>query len=185
MRLFVALPIPADLRTALDTAVQPLRDRASEGLSWTRAEGWHLTLAFLGTVPDDRVDTVVAVLGAVAGGADAIDLASGAVGRFRRDVLWLGVDDEPAGAVARLGEQVQQALEAADLPVQRRDVHAHVTVARSRRRAVDRSLVDRLEVPEVRWRATSLQLWSSRLGKGPARYAVEHDAPLGGRYPTW
>jgi len=186
MRLFVAVPIPDGLRSSLAAAVAPLRADGPAGVRWTRPEGWHVTLAFLGAVPDERWHEVVAVVDVVAADGVPIGLASSAAGRFGRDVLWLGLDDEPAGALARMGEQVQEGLEAAGLPVQRRPVHPHVTLARSRRRAVGRDLVERLALPPVRWRATSVQVWSSQLGNGPARYAVEHEASLrGGGVGDW
>lgn len=180
MRLFVALPIPDELRDVTGEVVAEVRASAGEGLRWPRPEGWHVTLAFLGEVPAERAGEVAAVLDAVASTVTPMDLRSGAAGRFGRGVLWLGVDDDPCGSVARLGEAVQAAVEAAGLAVERRDVHPHVTLARGGKRKVDDALVRRVEVPPLAWRATSMQLWSSRLGDGPARYEVEHEAWFGG-----
>ncbi|GGI06594.1 RNA 2',3'-cyclic phosphodiesterase [Egicoccus halophilus] len=192
MRLFVALPVPSALREAVTRATAPLREGGGqESVRWTRPEAWHLTLAFLGATPDDRLAEVRAALDRVAAGTASIDLRSADAGRFGRRVLWLGVDDDPPGAVARLGGLVQSSLADAHLPVQRQPVHPHVTLARAggrrghERHDVDEALVARVDaaltagVPQpVAWRATALELWSSRLGRGPARYAVEHVARL-------
>lgn len=135
MRLFTALEVPEAVRELLDAAVAPLRDRHPE-LTWTSRDGWHLTVAFLGevTVPSEDV---AAVLATVAGAATPIRLSLAAPGRFGRRVLWVGVRDEPVGAVTALGAAVQQALADADLPVDRKDVRPHLTIARAGRRRAD------------------------------------------------
>jgi RNA 2',3'-cyclic 3'-phosphodiesterase len=85
------------------------RDRAPT-LSWTRPEGWHVTLAFLGDVPLEALDDVGELIAGIAADADPIACELGEVGRFGRRALWLGVDDDPAGAIARLGAALQTAL---------------------------------------------------------------------------
>ncbi len=49
-RCFVAVPIGTELRTSLAEHVARLRrlDGADAAWRWTEAEGWHVTLAFLG-----------------------------------------------------------------------------------------------------------------------------------------
>jgi 2'-5' RNA ligase len=178
VRLFVALPIPATLRSAAAEVVGPLRAGAGEGLRWSDPAGWHVTLAFLGEVAPERCGEAAAVVDAVAASAGPMAMRSGGAGRFGRGVLWLGVDSEPPGLVADLGEAVQAGIETAGLPVERRPVQPHVTLARGGRGVVTSSLVAAVEVPETAWAADRIELWSSRLGGGPARYTVEHTAPL-------
>ncbi|HEX6475430.1 MAG TPA: hypothetical protein VF114_10150, partial [Candidatus Limnocylindria bacterium] len=52
-RCFVAVPLPADLRTALSEWVSGIRqDAALEAdWRWTDPDGWHDTLDFLGATP--------------------------------------------------------------------------------------------------------------------------------------
>ncbi|MFA9444679.1 RNA 2',3'-cyclic phosphodiesterase [Egicoccus sp. AB-alg6-2] len=178
MRLFVALPVPDTLRTAVVTATRELRDGDGEGLRWASAERLHVTLAFLGEVAAEHLADAVAVVDTVATAAPPLALRSGEAGRFGRGVLWLGVVDRPPGGVADLGERLQAALADQGLPVERRAVRPHVTLGRGGKRRVDDALVAAVSVPPVAWRATSIQLWSSELGSGPARYTVEHEAPL-------
>lgn len=180
MRLFVALPIAAELRRAAAAAAERVREAAGEGLRWPRPEGYHVTLAFLGEVAPERVDEVTGVLDRVAAGTAPLEMTSGAAGRFGRGVLWLGVDSQPPGRVAQLGEQVQSALAAARLPVKEQEVHPHITLARGGKRKVTDALVDAVSVPQVAWTVPAIELWSSQLGDGPARYAVEHKAALDG-----
>ncbi len=51
-RLFIAVPVPDDVRMALAAALDPVRRRVRGG-RWSAPETWHLTLRFLGdTLPD-------------------------------------------------------------------------------------------------------------------------------------
>lgn len=177
-RLFVALPVDAGVVARLDAAVAPVRqefDRAS----WTRPSGWHVTLAFLGEVPDHRVDTVADVVRDAVAEFRASWLADGPLrlvlgepGTFGDRVAHVRVGDEPSGAVAALGEAVQQALAGAGLPVERKPVRPHLTLARGRGRGrrLPAGLVERLPTVTAAWTVDAVEVVQSILSGGPARY---------------
>lgn len=178
MRLFLALAVPEAVRAALDRAVAPLRGRHPE-LGWTRPEGWHLTVAFLGEVTEPPGE-VAEVVRPVVAAHPPVDLRLGAAGRFGDRVLWVAVIDQPSGAVAALGAALQRALADAGLPVDPKPVRPHLTLARRRRRPVTAAVV--AEVPEVAagWRAEEVVLTRSLLGGGrPATYVPLVRLPLG------
>jgi 2'-5' RNA ligase len=178
VRLFVALLVPGHVRTLTLAAAAPARD-ATPGLAWTRPEGWHVTLAFLGDVSvADVADVERSVSAAVGGGP--IGLRLGGAGRFGRHALWLAVDDDPAGAVASLGERIQAALTAADLPVAPRRVEPHLTLARASRRGgrIDATVVAAVAPVDARWEADDVALVRSARGAGTARYETVRSWPL-------
>lgn len=183
MRLFAALEVPDEVRTSLDAAVASLRDEVA-GLRWTPPAQWHLTVAFLGQV-ESGVDPVVAALAStVADAPAAIELELAHPGRFGKRVLWIGVRDEPEGAVADLGATAQRALAAADLPVDEKPVSPHLTLARSWGRRGTPVRPQHVEaVPEVRaaWSVGELVLFESvQQGRGePNRYEPRARLPLG------
>lgn len=181
-RLFVGLPVPDHVRLLVQAAAAPARDAAPE-LTWTRPEGWHLTLAFLGDVPVDRVpDVEDRVAGAVTrSGAGPIACRVGEAGRFDGRVLWLGVSDDPAGALASLGEAIQDALVEGHLPVQRQPVRPHLTLARATRRGARVTTATTAAVAPVTasWEADEAVLFRAHLGGGPARYVRTTSWPLG------
>lgn len=195
MRLFVAVPVPDVVRSALADAVAAWRASArgavdaalAEGLRWTRPEGWHVTVAFLGEVDEPDLDAVVAAVtagterfrtaGDAAGGA-GLRLHLGAPGRFGARVLHVAVEDDPPGWLAALGEDVQAAIAQAGLPVQRREVRGHLTLARSTRQQRV-SGVPELEVPRGSWTAAEALVEASRPQRGGARYETLAAVPLG------
>lgn len=186
MRLFVALDVPDRVRDAVDTAVAPHRD--DDRVTWTRPDGWHVTLAFVGEVGQDRVDDPVAAVraAAVAGCRTAglggpVDLRTGGLVRLGRGALAVELSDDPAGAVEALGGAIQSALGDAGLPVTPREVRPHLTLARARRRrSVPPALVAAIEVPVVTWSVDTVHVVQSHLGKGPATYEQRASVPLVG-----
>ncbi|MDA8425862.1 MAG: hypothetical protein M0Z80_06955, partial [Treponema sp.] len=62
MRCFVALPLPDPARAALSSLAGTLAPRWP-GLSWTKSEGYHLTLAFLGELDERGAACAAAALG--------------------------------------------------------------------------------------------------------------------------
>lgn len=179
MRLFVAVAVPEPQRAALATAVSPLR-AAHPDLRWTRPDGWHLTLAFLGrTSTGGRLRAQLAV-GLAAARSVAVDLAiDGRLGRFGDRVLWVRVDDHD-GRLAALAEAVRGALREHGLPVDDRAFRAHLTLARGRRgRRLPRDRwIAGTGVP-ARWTATRVALVTSRPEPGGNRYRAVATWPLG------
>lgn len=171
MRLFVALPVPDHVVDHVREAIAPWW--TDDRVAWTRPEGWHVTVAFLGELdePPETVATAVRA-GARAAATGTVALTTGAVARLGRGALALQVHDAPDGAVTGLGADVQAALAAADLPVTHRPVRAHLTLGRARRRRpVPADLVDDVQVAPTRWQVDHLEVVQSILGRGPATYA--------------
>jgi RNA 2',3'-cyclic 3'-phosphodiesterase len=179
VRCFVALPVPGHVRALVAAATAPARE-AGTALSWTRPEGWHVTLAFLGDVPLEELDEVERLVAGVAADAAPIACELGEVGRFGRRALWLGVDDDPPGAIARLGAALQTVLVASGRLDEERSVRPHLTVARASRRGADLEAAGSAVAPlRAVWEADTVELVRSDLGDGPARYTAIGSWPLG------
>jgi 2'-5' RNA ligase len=131
-RLFAAVEIPDDARSAIARAVDAIGD--VPGLRWTPPEQLHVTLLFLGAVAPDAVPTIEGRLADVARGSAPFRMSLSGLGRFpgrgNLRVLWVGLRDD-ADALTALAEATKTALE--DLVVtDERPFHAHITIARSR-----------------------------------------------------
>jgi 2'-5' RNA ligase len=130
-RGFVAVVPPEEVLDAIAARLTPVRDAYDE-LRWSRREQWHLTLRFLGAVPD--VDGLVAALRDTLGPVSRVGaLALGGVGAFpnarRASVVWFGVR-EGADALAQVATATEAACVAAGFASEPRPFHAHLTVAR-------------------------------------------------------
>lgn len=180
MRLFVAVPVPAVARDAILPALAELR--ADDRLAWTRPDGWHATVAFLGSVEDTLLDEAAAAVadGVAASGARAFHVETAQARTLARGTaLALELVDDPAGAMADLGRHVQGALAAAGFDVTERRVRPHLTVGRARRRErVPDEVLGRVDVPPVGWQVDRLEVVQSITGSGPATYTTVGRVPL-------
>ena len=131
MRTFVAIELPDEVKRGISQVQEELK-RAGGDAAWTRPEGIHLTLKFLGDVPDAKVPDILDAL-AVARGAGRLRIEVAGAGAFPNvkapRVLWLGL----AGDIDRLSllqktveeEMVRRGFEPED-----RKFAPHLTLAR-------------------------------------------------------
>ncbi|MBC8536353.1 RNA 2',3'-cyclic phosphodiesterase [Feifania hominis] len=125
-RLFAAILLDEDCRTAAAQAIDGLRAGAAAG-SFTPRENLHLTLVFLGET--DRADAARRALRSVEGAP--FPLTFGAAGRFRRDggdIWWLGV--EPCAPLLAIQRRLAQAFRGEGFELERRAYRPHLTLGR-------------------------------------------------------
>ena len=176
MRLFVAIPLPADVRQAL-----ALICNGVPGARWTPVENLHLTLRFIGAVDGGQFHDIATALGAVDGAGFAMQLAT--VDRFgergRARVLWVGV--RPNARLADLQARIERAVRRAGLAVEHRKFHAHVTLARlsgGSSDRVERYLIDHGLYQSRSFPVTDFVLFQSSLGQTGAIHHAEITFPL-------
>ena len=184
MRLFVALNLPPALRQGLWEATAPLRDGAAR-IKWVRPEGIHLTLKFLGEVPEERAPELAAALARAARGARALTLALGGFGVFpdfhRPRIVWVGIAPDPALEI--LQHRVEQEFAPLGFPTEARPVRPHATLGRAARDAGARDLVGlEAALAGVTFADTALvatvDLMDSTPQSGGAVYKVRHSERL-------
>lgn len=136
VKLFLAvLPAPeaiADLAAALGS----LHRLPGDGdLRWTEPDGWHYTLAYLGTVPDARRPDLDERLARAARRHDPLALRTAGGGRFGDRVLWAGAEGD-LPALSALADSVRAAARRAGTPADEEHAfRAHLTLARTRKHA--------------------------------------------------
>ncbi len=206
-RLFVAIPVPGEVRDALARAIEPVRRRVRGG-RWQSPETWHLTLRFLGDTPTGAIPPIERAVGATAAGRPPFRLELGRAGSFehRRGgrIAWVGLV-EGEQEVAALAERLARAI-APNEPTA--PLQAHLTIAREAPDGLVEALaavlaglrsadVPRGAVPgrvglgsrppapvdrpePLAWTADRLVLYRSVLGPSGATHTPLLEAPLGG-----
>jgi RNA 2',3'-cyclic 3'-phosphodiesterase len=183
VRLFIAVPLPPEL-TDRAAALLPA---ALPGLKRVRPELMHVTLAFLGWVPDEQLHAVDEAARAAAAGHRAFELSFAGAGRFPPSgwpgVVWVGIG-EGAEPLAALAASVAVELRGRALKLDDRPFAPHVTLARLREDASGpeartvAAAVDAVVVPDLRTRVDRIAVVESVLSpKGP-RYTVRREVPL-------
>lgn len=176
MRLFVAVDPPAGAQDHLAAVTAGLAVTRTGSRVTARAL-WHVTVVFIGDVPDEREADAVRALDAAVVGQPPVPLRIAGGGRFGRGrftVLWAGV----AGDLAPLRTAVTRQLKRARLPYDDKRFNPHLTIARPG---------DRLDVTEdiatlrayegPQWTVDGIRLVRSYLGPKP-RYETLHVSGL-------
>jgi 2'-5' RNA ligase len=174
--LFFAVDPSEEARADLDRALAPLRE-APGAPRWGDPARRHLTLLFLGAVPDARVQPLVAAAAPAVTAAPAMRLRLAGAGRFgsrrRPQVAWTGLDGDVMPLVELAG-RLAGAAHSLRLEVEERPFRPHLTVGRWRPgRPADGDLMDRLaDYRGPDWPVAELRLIESRLGPKPAYETV-------------
>ena len=168
MRLFTAIDIPSDVKATLAALLYRLRPLAK--LHWISVEKLHITTKFIGEWPEERLDELQRVLGAVRV-SGPVEIAIRRIGwlpnpRSAR-TLYAGV--EPSEALTALAAATERAAEGVGIPVEDRIYRAHVTLARTRKQVPLGALKNALTEIELStigsYRASSFALYLSAAGK--------------------
>jgi 2'-5' RNA ligase len=189
-RLFVALEPPEPVRRRIAGVAGALRRGAGAAASevrWVSEENLHLTLQFLGAVPEERVEAVEKAVASAAAGARPLSLEVKGAGGFpnarRPRVVWLGLSGDVAaleGLVADLGRR----LTPLGFAPEARPFSAHLTLGRARDArgapGLGGALAAAAQDEGIAWRAADLVLFESHLSPRGPRYEAVQRAPLGG-----
>jgi 2'-5' RNA ligase len=181
-RAFLALEVPAGVKEQLAAAQEDLW-RELPRARWTRPDGWHLTLKFLGEVAAPALDGLAAELATRLRGLGAVNVRLGGTGFFpsaaRPRVAWVGGAAEGVEAVVAA---VERAAEGTGFPRERRPWSIHVTQARLKDRwppeAVDRFLKWGEELDLEPFNCGEVVLFRSDLQPRGAVYTALERLPL-------
>ena len=181
MRLFVGLPLASEVLNELSEAVARLKT-PHDGLRWTTADTWHITLQFLGNTDQQHCDCVLQQLARIRAGQFEVRL--GAFGSFDRAGVFF-VDVAPTAELVSLAQQVIAATGNCGFAPETRPYHPHITLARakgaaSRTLAVLQNRAGRL--PSLsRFTATEFLLYESHTLAEGAQYEVRGHFTLNSR----
>lgn len=125
MRLFIGIGLPDEAKQRLATLAGGIPDAR-----WVPRDNFHITLAFLGEVPDPDIADIGLSLGKI--DYPAFDVNIQGVGIFgsakRPRILWAGVEE--TGQLCRLQARIAQKLTDMNCPFDNRKFRPHVTLAR-------------------------------------------------------
>jgi 2'-5' RNA ligase len=137
IRAFVAVFPPPEIQGALHRAVRTLSP--GDAFRLTAAEKIHVTLKFLGEVPEEALDRAKESLGPVCEGHEPFEVTTSGFGIFPSEgkarILWAGLG-EGSGRLRDLNRDVESALEAAGFEREPRSYVPHMTLGRARGRPV-------------------------------------------------
>ena len=177
-RCFVAIPLPQAYQEMIPRIASTWKHRLRSRLTWTKAGNWHLTLSFLGDLPEDRVAEVQQALLAVS--MPPLTLQAGGGGFFPPGktprVLWVGLR-QGAEECTTLAKKVESVLVPLGFAPDSRPFRAHLTLARIKQSRADDWGAVLKALQALSWPSISITkfvLYASQLSpQGPVYTALQ------------
>ena len=183
MRLFVALLLSEGVRAGL-ARVRAKLTRSCDGVRWIPSKQLHLTVKFLGEVPDSNVAAVSEAIAQASTRAAPSTMEIACTGCFPSGgpvrIVWAGAGDTPE-AVDQCVETVTSELAQIGFAPERRRWSANITLGRVRDDRTGgriRAAVEALSFEAMEQPVEALTLMSSVLSPRGPTYTVVSSANL-------
>lgn len=192
IRTFIAVEMPQRVISRALALISKLRE-TTDDVSWVRQQQMHLTLKFLGDVPETELPDVCRVVSAAAAGIEPFEITLRGAGAFPRlespRTLWIGIR-EGADELRALQGAIDAALhKELGFSHEKRGFRPHLTIGRLKRDTGGRSELADVLREQADYDADlavvdEVVTFASFLGRaGAAHDALDH-AELGVRRPT-
>jgi len=175
VRLFVAAEISESHKVSIERCVEQLRAALPQA-RWTGSDGRHVTLKFLGEVPDGRLEEAIEILRSSLVRYQPVTTRLTDIGGFpslrKARVLWLGLDDH-SRRLAHLAARMEKFFGRAGFHSQSRKLRPHITLARLKSPAALDGLIEECgpyDFESEPFPITEVVLFRSNLGPGGATY---------------
>jgi len=163
----VGVPLPEDIRKTLWEYWQQIQRQArlDDYVKPVEPENYHITLKFIGEVPEQRSMRIQRALEKIQI-AEPFEITVKGIGGFptaaSAKVIWAGVQNGFQELVA-LSEHIDTALSYEGVPRERRAFHPHVTLARVKRGTADVASIARVLKPFGTFKYNGFVLYKSTL----------------------
>ena len=139
MRIFIAIDLPNEIRNGLRELQRNLRP-LTNSVRWVAPESIHITLKFLGEIPEKRMEHVDSVLAGLTWKPFTVTVRG--VGFFPGTrsprVFWAGME---APTMQGLAERLDTRMESVGFEKEKRAFRPHITLARAKDTRIDSSLL--------------------------------------------
>lgn len=173
MRIFLSVNIPEVVKQELQLIQAKLRSR-TKNIRWIAAESLHITLKFIGTVPESELDRIQSILQPVADTVSRFELELGGFGCFpprgAPSVFWIGVNYGEKQLMT-LADSITVALIQAEIQADHKPFVPHITIGRAKRGAPAVVPVDiQIAAEQTRFQVESFYVMESLLQPQGAVY---------------
>ena len=176
MRLFLAIAIPDEIRSAFAALLKEFRALAPQ-LKWVRAENLHVTLKFLGETPPEKLAALQSAMRAIRS-PESVGLEFRGLDFFpnekRPRVFWAGMEASPN--LKSLAADIDHATHRLGFPLEDRPFTPHLTLARLPSPAIAPKLLDAIRARNAQsfgsLTATEFHLIESKLKPAGAEYTT-------------
>jgi 2'-5' RNA ligase len=132
MRTFIAIELPDEIKKQIEQVQAPLK-KTNAYVSWVKPGNIHVTLKFLGEVPEEKLDQVFSSTEKAVEGTKRLTMSLKGMGAFpnlkRPRVIWVGAGSGEE-EFSRLAKEIEREMEKIGFPREKRGFSAHFTIGR-------------------------------------------------------
>ncbi|MDT8381724.1 MAG: RNA 2',3'-cyclic phosphodiesterase [Brevefilum sp.] len=136
MRTFVAIDFSPQIRGKIGEIIKYFKTQTPDyALKWVEPQNLHMTIKFLGEISEGHLQTIKDLLSDTIKGRSSFEIEVTGMGMYpsahKPRVIWLGI--EGSGPLKDIHKSLDQALQKASIPPDKRGLSPHLTIARIRR----------------------------------------------------
>jgi 2'-5' RNA ligase len=183
IRCFIALEMPIEIQIKLGDIIGQLKKTGAD-VKWVDPSNIHLTLKFLGEIPESAVLRAGLGLNTLKGKFKTIHSGLGGLGAFpsldRPKVIWAGLS-QGAEEIKEIYREVERLTADISEEEKGREFSPHLTLGRVRSNKNIQQLkeaIKKADIPKNDIRITRLALMKSTLTREGAIYSVLNEAEL-------
>ena len=177
IRTFIALELSDEAKQEL-SRVTGLLKKVDADVKWATPEAIHITLKFLGNIPEKKTTFVIESLKLVVSQIPSFDITLGGIGVFpgwsAPRILWIDIN-EGHESLEKLAGSIRSVMFKAGFGEDERQFSPHITVGRiksGRNKAVLRKEAGLIEVVPILIPISRVTFFKSILTKEGARHTV-------------
>ena len=181
MRLFIAVNFIDEIKNRILEVQARLRSQCVKG-NFSRPENLHLTLAFLGETPEEKLDLLSAIIEELCSSLrpepfEILFNHSGCFTHSHKELWWIGMEKNHAGfsRLAAIHGNLNALLSKAGFPVDSRPFNAHITLGRE----IKHNERIALSCPEITVKVERISLMNSEHDRGVLVYTEIMGRDLG------
>lgn len=157
-RLFLAVPIPEKLKSALGKELENLKITLPDwNVNWVTPKNLHTTLIFFGWIEENQIEPLKTELGRAVSSFPSFEITTGKIAP-ERWTIWLEIE-KGREELHQLSEKLERHLTAKGLLKEERGFHPHLTLGRVKKRGKTKLP---MSSTEFSWKADHLVLYESR-----------------------
>jgi 2'-5' RNA ligase len=184
MRTFIAVELPEGIKKQIEILQAPLK-KTGAFVSWVKPGNIHVTLKFLGEVPEEKIQEIFDATEMAVEGTERFNMSLKGTGGFpnlrRPRVIWVGTGSG-GEELSHLAKRIEEEMEKIGFPREKRKFSPHFTIGRVKspkniERLAPQVESARFETEEIE--VTEVVVMRSQLHPAGAIYTPLKKLPLG------
>jgi 2'-5' RNA ligase len=188
LRAFIAIEIPSEIKAGIDLKTSKLRQDTGHFIRWVTHKNIHLTLKFLGALPESRLEEICQAIKMECEKQAAFDIEVTGLGCFpnlrQPRITWVGL--AAPISLTQLQGNLEKMTRQMGFPAEQRSFSAHLTIGRVREQITTdelkrlQSALAELKIIHIgKFTASSVTLFKSELRPAGPLYTPLYHAPMG------